>query len=237
MGKIISAVCAAVISFAAVQAADIYMAGDSTCAVYPADKAPMTGWGQVLQSFCKPGVKVDDRAVPGSAADSFVRRKHWDKLLASVKSGDFVIIQFGHNDQKNGKDNVTTVYPATIKKMIADVRNKGGIPVLVTSVPRARFNRDGSKTVNCGLQVYHDAMVEIGKETGTEVVDIYPLIREYYDSIGETAALEYYMFTSGVPGADKVDRTHLKKNGAEKIAAIFVDAAKKGGFKISGLFK
>lgn len=237
MKKCFIAFAAALLSAAAAPAADIYMAGDSTCANYPQRQAPMTGWGQVLQNCCKPGVKVDNRAIPGSDTGSFIRRKAWDKLLTSVKPGDFVIIQFGHNDQKNGKNDVTTTYPKNLKRMISDVRKKGATPVLVTSVPRARFNRDGSKTVNCGLQAYHDAMVKVGEETNTEVVDLYARTRDYFDSVGEDGVLELFMYSSETPGAAKTDRTHLRKNGAEKIAELFAETAKKTNAKIASLLK
>ena len=81
----------------------IFIAGDSTAATYSAKQTPMTGWGQVLQEFTKPGIKVQNRATCGRSTKSFRDEKRWERILRDLKPGDFVMIQFGHNDQKENR--------------------------------------------------------------------------------------------------------------------------------------
>ena len=84
-------------------AADIYMAGDSTMSQYTAKRYPQAGWGMALPEFCRSGVTVINRATGGRSSMSFISEKRWEGILRAGKSGDFVIIQFGHNDAEYGE--------------------------------------------------------------------------------------------------------------------------------------
>ena len=103
----------------ALHSANIFMAGDSTCANYPEKSAPQTGWGQMLQQFCKENCKVYNFAKPGASSRSFIEKKLWDNLIAKVQKGDFVIVQFGHNDSKKNHNRFAApgaAYDANLKK-------------------------------------------------------------------------------------------------------------------------
>ena len=121
----------------------IHMAGDSTCANYAASSA-LTGWGQVLNEYCKPGVRVNNLAKSGCSSKSFIDIKRWDMLLEMVKPGDYVIVQFGHNDSKKDKKRFTdpkTTYSANLKKFIDDVRARKANPIIATSISRCIFKK------------------------------------------------------------------------------------------------
>lgn len=220
-------------------AADIFLAGDSTCASYPASRAPLTGWGQVLQDFCKAGVKVDNRAISGASTKSYIDSKAWDKLIAKVKKGDFVVIQFGHNDgNKKSKAKHTVpggTFDANLKKFIADVRAKGATPIIATSIARATFNKKG--TINAGgLKKYCDAAMAVAKAEKVDLVDLNAATTDLFNTLKKEATYKLFMCSSGDPKRKK-DVTHVNKEGAKEIAKLFIKAAKAQKLAVANCFK
>ena len=132
----------------------IFIAGDSTAATYSAKQAPMTGWGQVLQEFTKPGIKVQNRATCGRSTKSFRDEKRWEQILRDLKPGDFVMIQFGHNDQKENRPAIyaeaETAYRENLKRFVEEVRAKHAEPVILTSVARRLFRKNGELAQSLG---------------------------------------------------------------------------------------
>src|SRR5829696_4701504 len=126
----------------------IYLAGDSTMAQKLPEKRPETGWGEALQKFFQPDkVKVDNHAQNGRSTRSFIAENRWQTILGKLKAGDYVFIQFGHNDAaKNRPDRYTPPedYRKNLLQFINDVRAKKANPVLLTPVMRRRFDADGS---------------------------------------------------------------------------------------------
>jgi len=223
----------------AAMATTIHLAGDSTCAPYAANRAPLTGWGQVLAKFTVPGVKVNNRAVSGTSTKSFIDAGLWNRLLTKVQKGDFVIIQFGHNDQKSNKPktyaDAAVAYPANLRKMIADVRAKGATPVLATSIVRCTF-RNG-KLYDNGLYPYRNATFAVGKSENVAVVNLNGISEEKINALGEKDALNMYMYSSNVPKLKGIDKTHLTKAGAETFAKWFVDDCKAQKLPLAKCFK
>ena len=219
--------------------ADIFLAGDSTCASYPAKRAPLTGWGQVLQGFCKEGVKVNNRAISGASTKTFIDTKAWDKLIAQVKKGDFVVIQFGHNDGNKKNEKKHTVpggtFDANLKKFIADVRAKGATPIIATSISRATFNKQGVISVG-GLKRYCDAAAAVAKAEKVELIDLNGATVKLFNTLKKEATHKLFMCSSGDPKR-KSDVTHVNKAGAEEIAKLFVAAAKAQKLSIAACFK
>ena len=125
----------------------VFIAGDSTAANKTADRRPETGWGEMLQQHFDPAkVKVDNRALNGRSTKSFIAEGKWTALIDSVKKGDFVFIQFGHNDQSKDKGERYTPpedFKKNLIKFVDEVRAKGANPVLMTPVMRRRFDKDG----------------------------------------------------------------------------------------------
>ncbi len=129
----------------------IFMIGDSTMA----NKSlvggnPERGWGQMLPGFLSEDIKVDNHAVNGRSSKSFIDEGRWDKVISQVKKGDYVFIQFGHNDEKPKADRHTdpgTTFDANLRRFVLETREKGGIPVLFNSIVRRKFGTADQQAV------------------------------------------------------------------------------------------
>jgi lysophospholipase L1-like esterase len=135
------------ISAAAQQPITIYLAGDSTMAQKLPEKRPETGWGEALgQLFRKNSVRVDNRAKNGRSTRTFISEGLWQGIIDSLQKGDWVFIQFGHNDESKEKTDRYTPpgdYRANLIRFINEVRAKKATPVLLTPVMRRRFDDKG----------------------------------------------------------------------------------------------
>lgn len=176
----------------------IYLAGDSTVCDYKPEQAPMTGWGQALRDFCKPGVTVRNLAVGGRSTKSFQDEGRWKKLLAQLKPGDFVLIQFGHNDQKKDRPalyaEAGTDYRANLEKFVQEVRAEQATPVLCTPVNRRSFPNGVFRR---SLAEYPEVVREVGRKTGTAVLDLNAATEKLFLAEGVEGTVKY--FTIGRP--------------------------------------
>ena len=194
----------------------LLLIGDSTVASYPnppTDRPDLTGWGQVFGEFFNGKVEVVNHAKSGRSSKSFLREGLWEKALA-VKA-DYVFIQFGHNDQK-GKPAATEAdgeFQDNLKKYIAEAREHGMKPVLVTSVARRIF-ADGRASSTLGP--YADAMKVVGEATKTPVIDLHASSVVLYDKLGDEGSADYT--------AAETDRTHFTRKGALAMAKLVADA-------------
>ena len=237
MNRFILSVAAVFFAFGvcAAEMPSIFMAGDSTmCDRKPTDKK--AGWGQSLKKLVKDGVVVNNLARGGFSSKSFIDKGNWDKMIAKVRKGDYVIIQFGHNDQKP-KDvkrysEVNTTYKDNLRKYISDVRAKEAKVVLATSISRRAFDKKGKFVDQAKLRKYAEAMIAVGQECKVPVVDLNTLTKELIVSMGEEKSAELFLYYH-----DKKDNTHTIAKGADAIADFFVQDAKKQGLEIARLFK
>src|SRR5947207_2484041 len=122
----------------------VYLAGDSTCANKAADKRPETGWGEMLQQYFDPAkVRIMNEAQNGRSTKSFIDEGRWKSIVDVLNKGDYVFIQFGHNDEKKDKPAVYASpedYKINLTRLIKETRAKGGTPVLMTPVSRRKFD-------------------------------------------------------------------------------------------------
>ena len=129
----------------------IFMIGDSTMSNKSLTGGnPERGWGHVLPGFFSEDIIVDNHAQNGRSSKSFIDEGRWDKVLALIKKGDYVFIQFGHNDEKPKADRHTdpgTTFDANLRKFVNETREKGGIPVLFNSIVRRNFGVADDKVV------------------------------------------------------------------------------------------
>ena len=130
----------------------VFMIGDSTMANKDTtgDKQER-GWGMMLQPFFKEGVVVDNHAVNGRSSKSFIVEGRWQAVLDRMQPGDYVIIQFGHNDEKPKPDRHTdpgTTFDANLTRFVIEARAKGGIPILCNAVVRRNFYRQVNDTTD-----------------------------------------------------------------------------------------
>lgn len=228
---------------AACSAQTIFVAGDSTAANYSKERAPMTGWAQVLQEFAKPGVKIENRAAGGRSTKSFRAEKRWDGILNDLKPGDFVMIQFGHNDQKKDKPSVyaeaETAYRDNLKRFVAEVRAKKANPVILTSVSRRLFRKDG--TLSQSLGKYPQVAREVAEETAAPLIDANAMTMEWLRKAGDKGSTQYFTHVApgefpGYPKGSK-DNSHFREKGARAVAEMIVENAKKQKLAIGGCFQ
>lgn len=220
----------------------ILIAGDSIAATYPAEHVPMTGWGQVLGELTRPEIRVVNFASPGRSTKSFRTQGRWDALLEALRKDDFVLIQFGHNDQKSdipydyADENA---YCANLKRFISEVRAKGALPVLLTSVARRKFDEHGVPLQTLG--VYPELMRGTAEETEVPLIDLNAMTTEWLERIGAAAAAEYFMHVP--PGVypdwkdGAADDTHFREKGARLIAGMIAEDAKRRQLPLAECFR
>ncbi len=195
--------------------ATIFMIGDSTMS----DKDltggnPERGWGQMLPGFLSEEIHVDNHAVNGRSTKSFIDEGHWDKVIASVKPGDYVFIQFGHNDQKEDEARRTdpnTTYRANLKRFVTETRAKEGIPVLFTSIVRRHFDENGVLKDTHGD--YVKATRETAKEKNVPLIDLNQQTHDWIQTLGDEASKSNY-----------TDNTHLNITGARAVVKLAVSS-------------
>ena len=226
-------------------AADIYMAGDSTMQTYRGNYAPQQGWGQRMQELVKDGVKVNNRSIGGRSTKSFKNEKRWESLIREVKKGDFVIIQFGHNDGTKAKPeryaDPKTEYKDNMKQFVEDVRGAGGIPIIATSIPFGIYLEDGKLKPPGFLDPYLQSAREVAAEMKCDLVDLYAYADRELNAAGEEKGTSLYLVLN--PGDypnfpdGKSDRCHICFRGALFYAKAFALLAKENKLPIAELFK
>src|SRR5205807_2590556 len=133
----------------------VYLAGDSTVTDQVQKNETFTSWGQILPRFFKPGVvSIANHAESGEATTSFIGAKRLDKILDTMKKGDYLFVQFGHNDQNQKRDIAT--YKNTLKRYLAEARKREATPVLLTPMQRRNFDTNGK--VKDSLGEYPEAV-------------------------------------------------------------------------------
>ena len=210
---------------------NIWMIGDSTMANKEADKAPETGWGMVLKEFFNDDVVVHNHAVNGRSSKSFLSEGRWKSVCDSLQKGDYVIIQFGHNDEKPDSARHTepfTSYKQIVKRYIDETRSKEANPIVCSSIIRRHFDAAGNLKETHGD--YIRAAREIADETNTPFIDMEYLTRELVSEMGPEKSKSLFLFSNPGEYTNRPrgiqDSTHLNLIGARKVANLFVDGVK-----------
>ena len=208
--------------------AKILLAGDSLVTEYSESAAPQTGWGQCLSAALGDDVQVRNHAIGGESTKSFIDSGKWEGLLEGVLSGDVVLIQFMHNDQKTDdahKTDPATTYKDNLRKFISETRARGGVPVLVTSILRRQFSSNGLPQRSLGD--FPDAMRSVAAETSTPLIDGEQWSYEWLSELGEEGSVPYYVMDKRDPS--KMDNTHLTRDGAETVARMIAQGLRDKG--------
>jgi pectinesterase len=206
--------------------ATIYTIGDSTMSVYDSKAYPRMGWAQPLGDLVTPScARVVDKALSGRSSKSFFDEGAWTPVKDALKAGDFVLIQFGHNDEKSDNPTLYTEPQTTYKQYLTgyvnDTRAKQATPILLTSINR---NSWSGATLNDTHGAYPPAVRELAQALDVTLIDLEKLTRGYFERIGqsETAKLflilqagQYPNYPNGV-----TDNTHLQEQGARKIGQL-----------------
>jgi lysophospholipase L1-like esterase len=234
--KILIIVSSVVLVFASLTTTQpkIFVIGDSTACVYNSSLYPLTGWAQVLPGFLNmDSTEVADSARSGCSSKSYYTEGRWTPIKNALRKGDYVVIEFGHNDEKTDSKstNAETTYKQYLSIYIDDAISKGAIPILATPIERDYWNRD-----NLTLQKTHvtsdsgdfpAAMRELAIAKNVTLVDMTALTKAYFEKVGKDSTDKLFMifaknvFANYPSGYN--DQTHLQERGAKTIAQLFIN--------------
>lgn len=207
----------------------VFLCGDSTLAdKLPTDK-PETGWGMVLPTYLNTEVvQVQNHAVNGRSTKSFLTEGRWQKVMAQVKKGDWVLIQFGHNDQKISDSTrsapAQTLYRQNLVRFVNETRAKGGNPLLITPVMRRKFDEKGTFVDQHGE--YPQVVKDVARELKVPLVDLHAKSQAVIEKHGDEGSKVLFMhygpgiyakFPKGIE-----DNTHFSAYGAAVMASLVV---------------
>ena len=215
------------ISMGAQEMPTLYLIGDSTMSdKKDPDKNPEHGWGQVLPELMTSGIKIDNHAVNGRSTRSFIAEGRWEKVREKLKPGDFVFIQFGHNDQKVNDPvrytNPFTQYRSNLEKFVRETREKGATPILFSSIVRRNFNEDGVLVDTHGQ--YPLVVRMVANDLDVPFIDLQLLTEQLEISYGFQDSKQLHLHLE--PGEDPyeprgvTDNTHLSRKGAILVASL-----------------
>ncbi|MCR8666793.1 rhamnogalacturonan acetylesterase [Aestuariibaculum sp. M13] len=205
----------------------VFLIGDSTMCLYDESRFPQMGWGMPFQYFFDETVTIENHAKGGRSSRSFLEENRWQPVLYSLQEGDYVLIQFGHNDAQNSKDHpdrktTPEEYKIYIGNYISETRLKGATPIIISPVTRWIFDDEG-KASECH-EPYLKALKEISEEQKVSLIDLDSKSRNLLDSMGKACSRylymyfepgEYFRFPDGYP-----DNTHFTEFGARKMAEL-----------------
>lgn len=233
----------------------IFVIGDSTAAEKNNPSTnPERGWGMVLQGFFDEGVVVRNHAVNGRSSKSFMNEGRWQKVLDQIKPGDYVLIQFGHNDEKAGTDRHTapgSTFDAYLTQYVNETRAHDGIPVLMSCVVRRNYFRQVDATVddeslrsttytdeavNSDTLVdthgaYKDVPGQVAKALKVPYIDANQITHDLEQSMGVIGSRKLHMWfrpgeVESIPDG-RHDNTHYNIYGARRVAALLAEALAK----------
>lgn len=207
-------------------ATTIFLCGNSTVVDQPYE--PWASWGQMIPRWFGPEVSISNNAESGLTAGSFLGSYRLDKILTMMKKGDYVICEFGHNDQKEKMAGAGAWYNFSynLKVFIDKVRAKGGNIIFVTPTQRRRFDDATHSKILETHGDYPDAMRAVAKREGVPVIELHDMTRTFFETLGyenSKKALVHYPANT-FPGQDKplADNTHFNPYGAYEIAKMVV---------------
>lgn len=228
----------------------IFMIGDSTMANKDISGGKMErGWGMMLKNFFTEDVIVDNHALNGRSSKSFISEGHWQKVVEKIKPGDYVFIQFGHNDEKDDPKRHTdpgTTFDENLRKFVKETRMRGGIPVLFNSVVRRIFTNsttavadDDTRSNSSADLVEGDTLVDthgdylqsprnVARELDVPFVDANKITHDLEQGLGPDKSKKLHMWylPNEVPSLPKgrQDNTHYNVYGAYVVAGLLADA-------------
>lgn len=218
----------------------IIWVGDSTVAFNCAATFPQTGIGQEFDRYVKRDIPVLDFAQNGRSSKSFYNEGLFAPAEAIMEEGDFLLIQFGHNDEKPDEERRTdphTTFPEWLMKYISAARRRGAHPVLITPLSRRQFREDG--TIKNSHGEYPAAILALGKRENVPVIDLTEKSRLLYEQAGEEASRKWFMYFSAGTyenyKEDMKDNTHLRCDGAVKMGGLVAEGLRELGGIYAGL--
>lgn len=203
----------------------VHLAGDSTMAAKPLD-SPERGWGMALPGLFRDPAMIQNHAVNGRSTRSFLHEGRWQRLVSMLRPGDFVIIQFGHNDEKVDNPNVgtdpATTFRDNLRRFIRETRARQATPILATPVARRKFDAAGRLTPTHGA--YPDAIRAVAAEEQVALLDLERATEQWLQAAGDESSKRFFMWIAAgthpkFPKGSR-DDTHFVEAGAVKVAEL-----------------
>ncbi len=193
----------------------LYIVGDSTSTDQPLE--PFNSWGQMITAFFKPDIGVANHGESGESLRGFLGERRWAKVMSVLKRGDYLLIQMGHNDQKEKGEGVgaMTTYKADLKRFVEDAVGRGATPVVVTSMNRLTFGQEGA--IANSLGDYPEAVRQVAAEEHIALVDLNAMSKPFYEALGPMDA--HFAFAGK-------DTTHHDNYGSYELAKCVVQGLK-----------
>ncbi len=207
----------------------IWMIGDSTMCLYDSSRSPLTGWGMPFAQYFDSSVSIENKAKGGRSTRTFLSENRWQPIVDDLQKGDYVFIQFGHNDEaQNYPDRYTTPedYTTNLVKFVKESREKNAIPVLITPVSRRKFDANGTALETHA--VYSKIVHEVATQYNVPLIDLDEISLHLLQTYGaENSTL---LFNQLAPGENPNyplgihDNTHFNLYGARHIAELVLQA-------------
>jgi len=239
-------VAIAAISFSAIaqkQPVTIFLAGDSTMAAKQPEKRPETGWGEMLGQHFKAGsIRIENRAANGRSTKTFISEGKWQLIVDALRKGDYVFIQFGHNDSSKDKGERYTPpedYRRNLVRFVGEVKARGAHPVLLTPVMRRRFGKDGKFYDTHGE--YPVIVRSVAKDQNVPLIDMHSMSEKVIVRYGVEDSRK--LFLQLKPGENAnypngiEDNTHFSPLGADEMAKLAVQGIRASNVGLSKLLK
>lgn len=227
----------------------VYIVGDSTACIYGSDDdyaIPRAGWGMYFDSYLNDNAEVVDLALAGRSSKSFTIEDNYKTLYDDLKEGDFLLIQFGHNDAKSSteedlQNRYTDPEGATDEEgsfknslytnYIKIAQEKGATPILLSPVSRRKY-KEGKVTDSHGM--YDDAVRELAQELDVELIDATKLTEDVYNAVGFDGARYFHaVYNDMTKGEYGYDNTHYSHSGAIEVCALIAEAAEEDDLSIA----
>ncbi len=214
----------------------VYIIGDSKAA----NKFPETGWGMELQPFFNNEVKVDNRALNGRSTKSFINEKRWESVLTTLTEGDYVLIEFGHNDEKIENPKVGTSleeFKSNLIKYIKETQAKKANPILLTPIVRRNFINGALTDTHKG---YPDVVRKLADSLHIPLIDMQRKTEKFVRALGDEPSKKIYNHVdSGYINYPKglKDNTHLNVEGAKAFAGLVAEGVKETKTKLAKYLK
>lgn len=228
------------IGFAEKRHITVWMIGDSTMAIKSQNKHPETGWGMPFASFFKEEVVVKNHAKNGRSTKSFKNEGLWKEVYENLKAGDYVFIQFGHNDEKVDKPNVGVTleqFEANLREYVELVKAKNAFPILLTPIARRKFDEGKLQDTHGD---YGNIACALAQKVKVPCIDMRKVSNELLSELGEESSKKLFLhlekghvnYPKGV-----TDNTHLNEVGAKRIAELVARELKTQKIALSSYLK
>jgi lysophospholipase L1-like esterase len=215
-------------------AVTVFLAGNST--VVDQDDDPWASWGQIFPRFLNEGVAVSNQAESGLSLGSFLSSNRLKKVLNMMKPGDYLFIEFGHNDQKEKgpEDGAFKSYSERMKTFVNEFRNKGGFPVIVSPASRRSFGEDGRITNSLGD--YPAAAKKVAEELKVPFIDLNAMTKTLYEALGPENSKNLFVIypANTFPDQNEAlnDNTHFNSYGAYQLAKCVIEGIRDNNLEL-----